>query len=161
MVCINEGPSREELVAFFNSDGIQQDSLEYAREAASQSGRLVTFQGVFRQGFLDKPDLLMSTPFIIAQSPEAISVRQNGALEGVVIELMKQANIQEGIITPQRIAFKKLYDPRASLVRVNPNSISYKGFCKEDGIYRGKWKFYSPIGDLSQEGNFELMEVSN
>lgn len=103
----------------------------------------------------------MSTPFVIAQSPEAISIRQNGALEGVVIELMKQANIQEGIITPQRIAFKKLYDQRASLIRVNPNSISYEGFCKEDGIYRGKWKFYSPIGDLAQEGNFELMEVSN
>jgi hypothetical protein len=152
------GLTREEIVAFFNAEETQRGVLEFARSSSREAGLEISFEGVYRQGFLEDNNLVNLMPFVIAQSREAIVARNRGILEGMVFEFMKYAFIS-GKIDEKNISFVKQYEPNPFL-KVNPNPIEYFGVATADGVYRGKWRFSSDRGDLARNGTFEIIPVS-
>jgi hypothetical protein len=163
MVCILDpnNPSREELIAFFNSEEIQATALEYAKTLAEELGLEVTFHGVYRQGFLEQPDLINFNPFVIGQNQEHKRLVSSGTLQGVVLELMKGAFIFDGIINSKQVRFTKRYVQRmCPFSRINENPIFYEGTKGAEEVYRGSWRFNSDVGDLARNGTFDLFQVN-
>jgi len=160
MVCIKDpnNPSREELVAFFNSEEVQRGVLDFAHKSSREAGMEVSFEGVYKQGFLTNPRLMNLMPFVIAQTTESRDLNSEGFLEGVIFEFMKYALIRNGQIDTKRISFIKQYEPNP-IVPVNPNPIFYEGSSDADGVYRGTWRFSSDVGDLARQGSFELIKI--
>ena len=155
-------PSREELVQWFNSPDIQENVLAYARECSRERGLDITFEGVYRQGFLERPDLVNLDPFVIAQNSAERALNNQGILRGTIFEFMKSARILDGRISPVHISFAKQYEPSSIPgYRVNPNPIFYEGKANADQVYRGRWRFSSDVGDLARRGTFELIAIED
>lgn len=166
MVAFNnpDAMNREEWVAYFNSEKRQRLLLELARTIAKSTGLEITFEGVYRQGFLDEHSLESITPFVIAQLEFQKELLLRQSLVGSIFEIGKNARIRNGIIRQDYVKFEKLYLPLDSSsplpgLRPNPNPIFYEGTADADGVYRGKWRFSSDVGDLAREGTFELISV--
>ena len=144
-------------------EGLSRDLEKKARRVmektvsqAESDGYRVTFTGTYRQATAISGSSEIAVPFVVAQTSDQISKREQGILEGRVYDMGKYAGLQ-GELKADSVEFTKRYQNGV----MNRNPIEYSGKSTDGGnTYEGTWEFESSTADMAKKGTFIMEKKS-